>query len=73
MVDEKLRAWWWRRQGLDGSLNGAAPAEVLAKTSWARSVGGVNLYLTLELPAPRGCTYDAPAWIRRGDYRRASS
>jgi hypothetical protein len=22
----KLRAWWWRRQGLDGSLRGAAPA-----------------------------------------------
>ena len=43
----KIRAWWWHRQGLDGRLNGKAPAEVLAQTGWARSVGGVNPYLTL--------------------------
>jgi hypothetical protein len=43
----KVRAWWWHRQGLDGSLSGASPAEVLARTGWARSVGGVNPYLTL--------------------------
>ena len=44
---EQLRAWWWHRQGLDGSLAGLAPAEVLARTGWARSVGGANPYLTL--------------------------
>jgi hypothetical protein len=44
---DKLRAWWWHRQGLDGALTGAEPAEVLARTGWARSVGGVNPYLTL--------------------------
>ena len=44
---DKLRAWWWYRQGLDGSLDTAAPAEVLARTGWARSVGGANPYLTL--------------------------
>lgn len=44
---ERLRAWWWHRQGLDGSLAGAAPADVLARTGWARSVGGANPYLTL--------------------------
>ncbi|MEV1288513.1 crosslink repair DNA glycosylase YcaQ family protein [Micromonospora sp. NPDC049679] len=43
----KLRAWWWHRQGLDGALGGATPAEVLSRTGWARSVGGVNPYLTL--------------------------
>jgi len=43
----RLRAWWWHRQGLDGGLRGADPATVLAGTGWARSVGGVNPYLTL--------------------------
>lgn len=44
---EKLRTWWWHRQGLDGSLQGVDPAAVLTKTGWARSVGGANPYLTL--------------------------
>src|SRR5208283_4025470 len=44
---EKLRAWWWDQQGLDGRLHGAAAADVLAETGWARSVGGVGPYLTL--------------------------
>ena len=43
----KLRAWWWHRQGLDGALSGADPGAVLARTGWARSVGGANPYLTL--------------------------
>ncbi|MCD0453159.1 winged helix DNA-binding domain-containing protein [Actinocorallia sp. API 0066] len=47
MDEEKLRAFWAARQGLDGSLEGAAPAEVLAQTGWARSVGGFNPYLTI--------------------------
>jgi winged helix DNA-binding protein len=46
-VTENLRAWWWHRQGLDGSLAGSDPATVLARTGWARSGGGVNPYLTL--------------------------
>jgi hypothetical protein len=44
---DQLRAWWWHRQGLDGSLAGASPADLLARTGWARSVGGANPYLTL--------------------------
>jgi hypothetical protein len=48
MSDEaKLRAWWWRRQGLDGSLVGQTAAAVLAGTGWARSIGGAAPYLTL--------------------------
>jgi hypothetical protein len=48
MVDlVKLRAWWSHRQGLDGSLAGASPAEVLDRAGWARTVGGANPYLTL--------------------------
>lgn len=43
----KLRAFWWHRQGLDGTLAGADPAEVLARTGWARSVGGANPYLSI--------------------------
>jgi hypothetical protein len=44
---DRLRAWWFHRQGLDGSLAGSDPAAVLARTGWARSVGGANPYLTL--------------------------
>jgi len=46
-LNEKLRAWWSHRQGLDGALAGAPSSEVLEKTGWARSVGGVGPYLTL--------------------------
>ena len=44
---DKLRAWWAHRQGLDGRFAGKPPADVLAQTGWARSVGGVGPYLTL--------------------------
>jgi hypothetical protein len=48
MVDPtKLRAWYAHRQGLDGSLEGKSPAEVLQRAGWARSVGGVSPYLAL--------------------------
>lgn len=47
MDPKKLRAWWWHKQGLDGSLNGRPAAEILDRTGWARSVGGVGPYLTL--------------------------
>lgn len=43
----KVRAWRSHRQGLDGSLNAATPAEVLERVGWARSVGGVGPYVTL--------------------------
>jgi len=47
MDQSKLRAWWAYRQGVDGSLGGKSAAEVLGRTGWARSVGGVGPYLTL--------------------------
>ncbi|HUQ82848.1 MAG TPA: crosslink repair DNA glycosylase YcaQ family protein [Gemmatimonadaceae bacterium] len=47
MKESKLRAWWSHRQGLDGSLRGKQPAEVLERAGWSRSVGGVGPYLTL--------------------------
>src|SRR5271166_3331943 len=43
----KLRAWWSHRQGLDGSLAGQSASQVLARTGWARSIGGAAPYLTL--------------------------
>src|SRR5262245_104244 len=43
----KVRAWWWHRQGLDGAFQGKSPAEILERTGWARSVGGVGPYLAL--------------------------
>ncbi|MEO8450469.1 MAG: crosslink repair DNA glycosylase YcaQ family protein [Gemmatimonadota bacterium] len=46
-MQSKLRAWWSERQGLDGSLEGASPADVLERSGWSRSVGGVGPYLTL--------------------------
>jgi hypothetical protein len=47
MDESKLRAWWSHRQGLDGGLGGKTAAEILEKTGWSRSVGGVGPYLTL--------------------------
>jgi hypothetical protein len=48
MVDPaKLRAWYAHRQGLDGSLQHKSAAEILKRTGWARSVGGVSPYLAL--------------------------
>jgi hypothetical protein len=47
LTPELLRAWAWHRQGLDGTLQGRTPQEVLAAAGWARSVGGANPYLTL--------------------------
>src|SRR6266545_6538634 len=54
MDSAKLRAWWWRRQGLDGSLAGESSARVLADTGWARSVGGTGPYLGLFARAGLG-------------------
>lgn len=45
MDAHRLRAWWSKRQGLDGSLQGKTAAEVLEQSGWARSVGGVSPYL----------------------------
>jgi hypothetical protein len=45
-----LRAFWAERQQLavgTASATGATAADVLAKTGWARSVGGCNPYLAL--------------------------
>ncbi len=56
LTPERLRAWSWHRQGLDGSLAGSTAEQVLARAGWARSVGGANPYLTLF----------ARAGIRRG-------
>lgn len=43
----KRRAWWFQKQGLDGTLKDLSPASVLARTGWSRSVGGAGPYLTL--------------------------
>ncbi|MBM3814312.1 MAG: winged helix DNA-binding domain-containing protein [Acidimicrobiia bacterium] len=47
MDEAKLPAWWWSRQGLDGSLSGRTCGETLSRSGWARSVGGSGPYLTL--------------------------
>jgi hypothetical protein len=47
MDNAKLRAWWWRRQGFDELPASESPAAILARTGWARSVGGCGPYLTL--------------------------
>jgi len=47
MKNSKLRAWWSHRQGLDGSMRGKSPGQILERCGWSRSVGGVGPYLTL--------------------------
>src|SRR6476646_10921207 len=47
LTPERLRAWSWHRQGLDGWLAGCTAEQVLARAGWARSVGGANPYRTL--------------------------
>jgi hypothetical protein len=47
IAPEKLRAWYAHRQGLDGSLHGKSPAQVLERSGWSRSVGGVGPYFTI--------------------------
>ncbi|MFF2246208.1 DNA glycosylase AlkZ-like family protein [Arthrobacter sp. NPDC058130] len=47
LTRERLRAWSWHRQGLDGSLAGCTAEQVFDRAGWARSVGGANPYLTL--------------------------
>ena len=47
LTRERLRAWAWHKQGLDGSLAGCTSEQVFARAGWARSVGGANPYLTL--------------------------
>lgn len=47
LTAERLRAWAWHRQGLDGSLAGCTAEQVFARAGWARSIGGANPYLTL--------------------------
>ena len=47
MDENRVRAWWSHRQGLDGSMAGATPKEVLDRSGWARSVAGAGPYLSL--------------------------
>lgn len=49
-----LRTWWSAKQGLDGSFAKAAPADVLVRSGWARSVGGCGPDLTLNSRAGIG-------------------
>jgi hypothetical protein len=62
---ERLRAWWAYKQGLDGGLQGTPAAEVLRRTGWARSVGGVTPYLTLYARAGTGRREAEEAVARR--------
>lgn len=50
-LNEKLRAWWSYRQGLDGRLAGKSCAQVLEQTGWARGLGGAGTYLALHARA----------------------
>jgi len=59
-------AWWWQRQGLGETAGDTAPAGVLARTGWARSVGGANPYLTLFARAGTSRA-DADAAVRALD------
>jgi hypothetical protein len=45
MQGDQLRAWWFHRQGLDGSLSGQPLDRVLERSGWSRSIGGAGPYL----------------------------
>jgi hypothetical protein len=45
---DRLRAYWANRQGLGAGMKGESAGAVLARTGWARSVGGCNPYLALR-------------------------
>jgi hypothetical protein len=47
IADDKLRAFWSHKQGLDGSFQGLSATEILSRGGWARSVAGAGPYLTL--------------------------
>lgn len=47
MDSEKLRAWWFHRQGLGPDTGIKTSRDVLDVSGWCRSVGGSNCYLTL--------------------------
>ena len=44
---ERVRAFWAARQGMAGAMRGQSAHDVLAKTGWARSVGGANPYVAI--------------------------
>lgn len=46
MTQLKPRVWRSHKQVLDGSLWGRSPVAAFDWAGWARSVGGVGLYLT---------------------------
>jgi hypothetical protein len=48
---QHLRAWWAEKQGLNEPLAPQTPAAVLARSGWARSVGGSAPYLSLHARA----------------------
>ncbi|MBI3722162.1 MAG: winged helix DNA-binding domain-containing protein, partial [Fimbriimonas ginsengisoli] len=62
MTQQSLRAWWWAKQGLDGSLIGKTAREALLRAGWSRSVGGANPYMSVfaRTGAPRA-SIDAEA------------
>lgn len=45
-MHDKLRAWWWHRQGFTEKLHGQSCGAVVDRGGWIRSVGGSTPYLT---------------------------
>ncbi len=43
----RVRAWWFHRQGMDGTPDRGCAREILFRSGWARSIAGINPYLTL--------------------------
>ncbi len=48
----QARALWLQRQGLTADLQGNSVAEVLEQTGWARTLGGVDVYVGLRARQP---------------------
>jgi len=70
-MTEKLRAWWWHRQGLD-QPDPASAEEILSRFGWARTVGSANPYLTMWArggPSPRDLEFE----VTQGDIQELPS
>lgn len=67
---DRTRAFWHRRQGLaEPAPPDADPAAVLAATGWARTLGGIDVYLAITARCPGASRAGIDEAVRAGALR----
>lgn len=67
---DRARAFWHRRQGLaEPAAPDADPAAVLAATGWARTLGGIDVYLAITARCPGASRAGIDEAVRAGALR----